>query len=138
MQDLPKLLYEATRRGYVVQRPSVPLLSKTFHTWCVTQKRPYVYVDLRRTDKYKGAVVAIDLFTTTNDEPGGDRFTPAVLAEARHLLASYPSVNRAMPLNLPRISPLSIRQAGVPIERAEELAQALLALYRRMKAVDAS
>ncbi len=113
MSDPQKQLAEAVQRGYVVIRLGQTLVWKHFHTWCLGHRQPYVYVDLRRTDTYKGAAVGIELFTTTVDGQGGDRFTPTVLAAARQVLAAYPSVNPAAPHNKLRMTPISIRQGGV-------------------------
>lgn len=136
MADPRILLAQATQQGYVVIHSGESLVWRYFYAWCLAHARPYVYVDLRRTVRYNGAVVAIDLFTTSDEGRGGDRFPPPVLVEAEQVLATYPTVKPPQSPMRPRVSPISIWQAGVPVDQAEALAQELLALYRRMKAAD--
>ncbi len=138
MSDVDKQLAHVIQQGYVIRRGADPPIWKLFYTWCLTHAQPYVYIDLlRTTNGDKGAKVTIDLFTTTPTGRDGDRFTPEALAEAKHLLARYPRVTGCTSPTPDRIASITIRATGIAVEQADELAQALLALYRRMKETNA-
>lgn len=79
----------------------------------------------------------MSLYSTANRAGQAVRFTPGALAAATDLLLSFPPVTPHRSSRILSISPLSIRHASVPPDRADELAAALLALYRRMKDMDA-
>jgi hypothetical protein len=123
------LLREAISCGYFVRRPGHSDVFRAFRDWCAAHGQPVVYIDYTRK-KGQGAYVAvsIDLFSTS------ERFTPVALDEARHVLDAYPLVMRTRIAGMVTLSPLAIRHSQVPFDRAETLAQALLALYHRMKA----
>ncbi len=136
MDDLSASIAEAIQRGYVIRRRGDGLAWKLYHAWCVRHAQPFVYIDLPKFHKGQtGASVTIDLFTTRTANRTVTRFTP--VAEAEQLLATYPRVTDSSCPRPPTLTPITIQRVGLSVEHAEELAQALLALYRRMKETNA-
>ncbi len=138
MNDAGKQLAHVIQQGYVIRHPGEATIWKLFYAWCLTHAQPYVYIDAPKAQKgEKAAKVTIDLFTTRAANHAGTRFTPEALAEAKQLLATYPRVTASSCPRPPTLTPITIQHVGLSVDHAEELAQALLALYRRMKETNA-
>lgn len=124
MRNSGKLLLEATQHGYVIRRPGDPLVWKLFYAWCLTHTHPFVYIDLPGGGKTRtGAIVGIDLFTTSHAGHECDRFPPEALGEATRLIEHYPRVTMGRCPTPHTITSLAIRHANVAVEQAEELAR---------------